>query len=101
MIRLTALCEDIAPDAEDSAPSWCVACDESEAFHATEFDGPDGVEPDTDAVARLVQEGDAEPVIDLGVNDADGDSACVRLSLAQARELADLLNDLITSAELG
>jgi hypothetical protein len=91
----------IAQDAEGSWPSWCVGCDEGEAFHATEFEGPDGIEPDTDAIARLVQEGDAAPVIDLGANDADGDSACVRLSLTQARELADLLNDLIEAAELG
>lgn len=85
--------------AEAAAPSWCVGCDDGEAFHATEFEGPDGAEPGTDVTARLVQEGDAAPVIDLGANDADGDSACVRLSLAQARELADLLNDLIATAE--
>jgi hypothetical protein len=98
---MTELREDIAPEVEDPRPSWCVGCDEGEAFHATEFEGPDGSEPDTDAIARLVQEGDAEPMIDLGANDADGDSACVRLSLAQARELADLLDNLITAAELG
>lgn len=64
---MTELREDIAPDAEALAPSWCVGCGDGEAFHATEFDGPDGVEPDTDAVARLVQEGDAEPVIEMAM----------------------------------
>jgi hypothetical protein len=98
---LTDLLDTPAPVDQDSRPSWCVGCDEGEAFHATEFDGPDGIEPGTDAIARLVQEADAAPVIELGANDADGDSAVVRLSLAQAGSLADLLNDLITSAYLG
>jgi hypothetical protein len=57
--------------------------------------------PDTDVLARLTQDGDAAPTVELGVNDADGGSAAIRMSLAQARELADLLNDLITTAELG
>lgn len=96
---MTVLYDNTNPAADESHP-WCVGCDETEAFHATEFEGPAGFEPDTDAHARLVQEGDAEPVIDLGVNDTDGDSACVRLSLDQAQELADLLNDLIATARL-
>jgi hypothetical protein len=97
---MTELRNDIATDAEYSCPSWCAGgCDE-DGQHVTEFDGPT-TEPDTDAIARLVQDGDATPVVELGVNDADGGSAAVCLSLAQARELADLLNDLITSAELG
>lgn len=83
----------------DSRPSWCVGCDDAEAHHATEFEGPDGIDPGTDAFARLVQKGDAAPVIDLEANDAGGDSACVRLSLAQARELAGLLNNLVAMAE--
>jgi hypothetical protein len=97
----TELHENIAPDAEGSCPSWCVGCDDGEAVHANEFEGPILPMRDDEAIARLVQEGDSAPVVELGVNDADGGSACVRLSLAQARELADLLNDLITDAELG
>jgi hypothetical protein len=87
-----------AADLMDSCPSWCAGgCDE-DAVHSTEFEGP-VTEPDTDAIARLVQDGDAAPTVELGVNDADGGSAAVRLPLEQARELAGLLNDLVTTAE--
>jgi UPF0042 nucleotide-binding protein len=56
--------KDIAPDTEDSGPSWCVGCDAGEAVHATEFEGPDGIKPGTDckkdidsedAAARLAE----------------------------------------------
>jgi hypothetical protein len=82
----------------DSCPSWCAGGCDDDAVHATEFEGP-VTEPDTDAIARLVQDGDAAPAVELGVNDADGGSAAVRLSLEQARELAGLLNDLVAAAE--
>lgn len=87
-----------AADLTGSCPSWCAGGCDDDAVHATEFEGP-VTEPDTDAIARLVQDGDAAPAVELGVNDADGGSAAVRLSLDKARELADLLNDLVATAE--
>jgi hypothetical protein len=85
----------------DECPSWCCGCDESDTAHVNEYEGVSDTAPDTDVLARLTQDGDAAPTVELGVNDADGGSAAIRMSLAQARELADLLNDLITTAELG
>lgn len=101
VIRLTDLFEAPALTDQGTGPSWCVACEPGEPFHATEFEGPSGTEPDTDAIARLVQDGDAAAVVEVGVNDADGDPAVVRLSLEQARELAELLNSLVTDGYLG
>jgi hypothetical protein len=105
---LTELREDITPDAEDEwcpgGPSWCIGGhddDDPAPVHETEFDGPRGIEADTDVTTRLVQEGSGTPVIELGVNDADGDSALIRLSLDQASELVEFLTRLLTEAELG
>jgi hypothetical protein len=103
VIRLTDLLETPAPADEDSCPSWCAGgCDE-DALHAAEYEGVSDTAPDTDVLARLMQDGDAAPTVQIGVNDPDEmpGSAAVRLSLEQARDLVDLLNDLITAAELG
>jgi hypothetical protein len=97
---LTAVTGEAAGFTNFTCPPWCEGGCEDDQVHATEYEGP-ALEPDTEAIARLVQEGDAAPQVELGVNDADGDSAGVRLSLAQARELAGLLNDLVATAESG
>lgn len=100
---MAELREDTAQEAEDSCPSWCCGCDESDTTHVNEYEGVRDTPPDTDVLARLMQDGGAAPTVEIGVNDLDEvpGSAAVRLSLEQARELADLLNDLITAAELG
>jgi hypothetical protein len=98
---LTDLLETPALADEDFCPSWCVGGCDDDALHTNEFEGPSLPVADDEAIVRLVQERNAVPVIELGVNDADGGSALVRLSLDQAEILVDLLNDLIVSARQG
>ena len=91
------LCSDITPDVEDSCPAWCEGCDDS-GMHVTDYEGVDGTGAENEALARLAQEGDGPALVELGVNDADGGTVAIRMSLEKARELADLLNDLVASA---
>jgi hypothetical protein len=103
VIRLTDLLENPAQAEQDSCPSWCVGGHDeaAEPECVTEFDGPSGTEAGTDAIARLMQDGGADAVIELAVHDADESEAVVRLSLDQASELVELLTHLITEAHLG
>jgi hypothetical protein len=108
---LTELQEDITPGADDEyeyelceGASWCCGGhDDSETplVHANEFEGAQGIEADTDAIARLTQNGSDLPVIELAVHDADENEAVIRLDLTQARVLASLLEDLIYHGECG
>lgn len=91
--------KDATPVVEESCPAWCEGCDD-DGRHVTDFSSVYPADEE-EALVRLVQDGAAAPVVELGVNDADGDSAALRLSVEQARELADLIDDLIAAAELG
>ena len=91
------LCDSITSNVEDSCPAWCEGCDD-DGMHVTDYAGVDGAGPENDALARLRQESDGPALVELGVNDADGGSAAIRMTLEKARELADLLNDLVASA---
>ena len=54
---MTDTSTEMVQDAEDSCPAWCDGCDEDGA-HVTDYEGVDGTEPDNEALARLMQEGD-------------------------------------------
>ena len=84
----------------DDCPAWCEGCDD-DGVHVTDYAGADGTRPDDGALARLRQEHGGEAEIELGVNDADGDSALMRLTPAGARELAYILLDLADAAQEG